>query len=155
MSGEKMVKIFGEDIAVKAEIKYLDAFSGHADKAGLLSWIENMKNKPENIFLVHGEYASQQALKAAILDKFNINTVIPDFEETYTFDGKLIDANMPKYKSTRFDILEALSMLKQDIEEVSTSVKNEIKQTSEESELESIQSRLDELKRLIDNLKRK
>ncbi len=155
MSGEKMVKIFGEDIAVKAEIKYLDAFSGHADKAGLLSWIENMKNKPENIFLVHGEYASQQALKAAILDKFNINTVIPDFEETYTFDGRLIDANMPKYKSTRFDILEALSMLKQDIEEVSTSVKNEIKQTSEESELESIQSRLDELKRLIDNLKRK
>ena len=114
-----------------------------------------MKNKPENIFLVHGEYASQQALKAAILDKFNINTVIPDFEETYTFDGRLIDANMPKYKSTRFDILEALSMLKQDIEEVSTSVKNEIKQTSEESELESIQSRLDELKRLIDNLKRK
>ena len=30
LSGDKLVKIFGEEIAVQADIKYLDAFSGHA-----------------------------------------------------------------------------------------------------------------------------
>ncbi len=153
MSGERIVKIFGEDIAVNAEVKYLDAFSGHADKAGLLNWIDKMEKKPENIFLVHGEYGAQQALKSEIIDRYNINTVIPDFEETYTFDGKLVEANMPKYKSTRFDILEAISILKQDVEDLSKSVKTEIKQTVDQEELESIQKQLAELKLSLDKIK--
>ena len=153
LSGEKVVKIFGEDIAVNAEIKYLDAFSGHADRDGLLKWIDKMEKKPENIFLVHGEFAAQQSLKSEIIDRYNINTVIPNFEETYTIDGNLTDINMPKYKSTRFDILETLSMLKQDVEDMSTSVKSEIKRIVDQEELEVIQAKLEEIKEKLLSLK--
>lgn len=44
--GEKTVKIFGDEIAVHAEITVLPGVSGHADKAGLLRWLNAMEQKP-------------------------------------------------------------------------------------------------------------
>ncbi len=152
MSGEKLVKIFGEEIAVNAEIRYLDAFSGHADKIGLITWIDKMKNKPKNIFLVHGEYIGQIALKNEILDKFGIVSIIPGLEESYTLDGKLLDSKL-KYNSTRFDILEELSFLKQDIDNVTNIVKSELKHNNEENDLELIKQKLDEIKNAINGIK--
>ena len=55
--GVKNVKLFGEDIEVNAEIKMLDGISGHADKNGLLKWVNSFEKKPEEVFVVHGEDA--------------------------------------------------------------------------------------------------
>lgn len=153
MSGEKLVKIFGEEIAVNAEIRYLDAFSGHADKKGLLTWIGNMQEKPRTIFLVHGEYSGQQALKSEIDIKYHIPCIIPGFEETYTMDGFLSATQSTTYKSTRFDILESLSYLKQDVDEMTNAVKSELKHNTETNELKEIQLRLDELKQALAKIK--
>ena len=155
LSGERIVKIFGEEIAVNAEVRYLDAFSGHADKNGLLEWIRKMNKKPSNIFLVHGEYSGQQALKASIEEEFGIKTIIPDFEETYTADGKLLEGVMPKYQSTRFDILEMLSYLKQDVDDVSNTVKAEIKNNPDENDLLKILRKLEEVKAALVNVREK
>ena len=146
MNGEKLVKIFGEEIAVNAQIKYLDAFSGHADKLGLLKWIEKMDKKPENIFLVHGEYPSQQALKISITEKFNIPVAIPDFEETYSLAGALLKSTVSTYKSTRFDILELLSFLKQDVDDMTNKIKTDLKNNVKTEELDEIQKKLNEVK---------
>ena len=59
VDGAKTVKIFGEEIGVNAEIRKLDAFSGHADQNGLLDFIDKIEKKPKRIFLVHGEYEGQ------------------------------------------------------------------------------------------------
>lgn len=152
MSGEKLVKIFGEEIAVNAEVRYLDAFSGHADKQGLLNWIDKMEEKPKNIFIVHGEYVGQQVFKNEILNKFGIPSVIPSLEETYTLEG-ILKETKAVYNSTRFDILEELSFLKQDIDDVTHIVKSEIKHSSEGEELENIKTKLFELQEAIDGLK--
>lgn len=146
LSGEKIVKIFGEEIAVNAEIKYLDAFSGHADKEGLLKWISNMKEKPKNIFIVHGEYTSQQALKNSIYDEFGIQSIIPDYQESYSIEGQLLESHMAKYKSTRFDILEMLSFLKEDVDQMTNTIKAEIKNNSDPAELKIILEKLTEVK---------
>ncbi|MEA5082618.1 MAG: MBL fold metallo-hydrolase [Lachnospiraceae bacterium] len=55
VDGEKHVKLFNETIDVRAKIEKLDGISGHADKKGLLKWINNFKNKPEKVFIVHGD----------------------------------------------------------------------------------------------------
>ena len=149
LSGEKLVKIFGEEIAVNAEVKYLDAFSGHADRDGLLNWVDRISNKPKNIFIVHGEYTGQQALKAALQEKFNIPAVIPGYEETYSIEGKLLESNLPRYKSTRFDILELLSFLKQDVDEMTNSVKSQIKHNVETQELTEIEKKLNDVKEAL------
>lgn len=153
LSGEKLVKIFGEEIAVNADVKYLDAFSGHADKDGILEWINKIDKKPKNIFLVHGEYSSQQALKNSIEEKFNIPTVIPDAEQTFSVDGKLLASTIPNYKSNRFDIIELLSFLKQDIDEMTNSVKADLKLNVEADVLVKYKQKLDELKESINEIK--
>jgi metallo-beta-lactamase family protein len=55
IDGIDEIKLFGEPIQVKAEIAQLPGSSGHADKDGLIRWISAFKNKPQKVFVVHGE----------------------------------------------------------------------------------------------------
>lgn len=153
-TGADVVKIFGEEIAVKAEIEYLDAFSGHADRDGLLEFIDKMQDKPKNIFINHGEFISQQVLKNYITEKFNIPVTIPNYEDTYTIDGNFVGSKQVTYKSTRFDILEMLSFLKQDVDDVSNLVKSEIKTSVDSDTLNDIYKKLDEVKKALSDTRK-
>ena len=53
--GANYVKLFGETIEVQAEIRKLSGISGHADKNGLLEWVNHFTPKPQKVFVVHGE----------------------------------------------------------------------------------------------------
>ena len=53
--GAQQVRLFGEDIAVHAEIASLHGTSGHADQAGLLRWLEGFQKGPSTIFVNHGD----------------------------------------------------------------------------------------------------
>lgn len=64
--GAKNVTIQGEDIKVKAKIRKLDAYSGHADGAELASWIVERKPIHKALFLTHGEEDQMVALKAKV-----------------------------------------------------------------------------------------
>ncbi len=55
VEGAEEVKLFGESIQVRAQIKILAGISGHADKNGLIEWISAFKEKPKKVFIVHGE----------------------------------------------------------------------------------------------------
>jgi metallo-beta-lactamase family protein len=55
IEGTDEVKLFGETVDVKASIKQLPGLSGHADKGGLIEWINAFERKPDRIFVVHGD----------------------------------------------------------------------------------------------------
>ncbi len=55
LEGAEEVKLFGEPIQVRAQIKQMTGLSGHADKEGLLEWINGFTEKPKKVFVVHGE----------------------------------------------------------------------------------------------------
>lgn len=55
VDGEKEVKLFGETIEVRAAIRQLPGMSGHADKNGLIEWLQEIGQKPQKVFIVHGE----------------------------------------------------------------------------------------------------
>ena len=55
LEGATNVKLFGEEIEVRAEITQLTGMSGHADQTGLLRWVEHFDQKPRRVFVVHGE----------------------------------------------------------------------------------------------------
>ena len=55
VEGAEQVKLFGEPVTIRAQIKTLVGMSGHADKNGLIAWIEGFKEKPRRVFIVHGE----------------------------------------------------------------------------------------------------
>ena len=55
VDGAPSIRIFGEDIAVKAKIRVLPGVSGHADDSGLMKWAAAFASKPDKVFVCHGE----------------------------------------------------------------------------------------------------
>jgi metallo-beta-lactamase family protein len=55
VDGDKRVRIFGEDIAVRAGIHTIGGLSAHADQAALMGWLKQFRQPPRRTFVVHGE----------------------------------------------------------------------------------------------------
>ncbi len=64
VEGQRRVKIFGDEFAVRAEVHALHAFSAHADEADLVAYVAAAS--PARVALVHGEAESRKALAAAL-----------------------------------------------------------------------------------------
>lgn len=79
IDGIKKVKLFGEEIAVEAQIHNFKALSGHADRPGLLRWIGSYREKPRRVFVVHGEEISAEAF-AGELKRRGFRVFVPNFE---------------------------------------------------------------------------
>jgi metallo-beta-lactamase family protein len=78
MEGSKRVKIFGEEYPVKCDTHIMPYFSAHADRNGLLGYLDGLDPKKlKHIFLVHGEIEQAGALKDAIHKKGFKNVHIP------------------------------------------------------------------------------
>lgn len=81
--GAKVVKITGEEIAVKASIYKMEGFSGHADEPMLLEWVSHFNKKPKKVFLVHGEIDESEPLKKVLTAKLGLDVMIPNLGESY------------------------------------------------------------------------
>lgn len=77
VDGEDEVKLFGESIEVRADIKVLQGISGHADKNGLLRWIEGFQKKPERVFVVHGESSVCDSYAACLETEHGFHAYAP------------------------------------------------------------------------------
>lgn len=78
VDGVKQVRIFGQDVRVKATIYTIGGLSAHADQADLINWLGHFQRMPEKIFVVHGELNNASALATAIKQRFNWNACIPE-----------------------------------------------------------------------------
>jgi metallo-beta-lactamase family protein len=81
VDGAKTVRLFGEEIAVKAHIHTLGGFSGHADQKGLLEWLSHFTNPQLEVFVNHGEEKISIELGQLIRQQFHFKTVIPQWME--------------------------------------------------------------------------
>ena len=154
VDGEKKVKIFGEEIAVNARIEYIEGYSGHADQEWLMNFVYSFIYPPKHIFLVHGEPEGQVVLKQKLEENTNIPITIPDFGESYELDesmemvGKVNDTAKDKY--LRLEVLERMNTLKEELEDMSTIVKEEyLDKSVADVEIVKIKDRLKELENQI------
>lgn len=85
MDGNESVNIFGEAYEVRAKIKSMDYFSGHADQKELLDYVRlNDKNRLKNIFLVHGEADQALPFREKLLQMGYKNVFFPKLDEKFT-----------------------------------------------------------------------
>ena len=84
--GAKYVKIHGEMVPVRAQIRNIEAFSGHADSTEILRWLGKFKKAPKLTFVVHGEEESSKALAAEIQKDLGWKTHIPEYLESVHLD---------------------------------------------------------------------
>lgn len=66
LSGEKTVRIHGEEVVVKAEIRHIDGYSAHADQPALVNWIKQFSDRLKKVFIVHGEAKAAEKLSSLI-----------------------------------------------------------------------------------------
>ena len=94
--GATHVKLFGEEIAVRAQIASLHGTSGHADRRGLLRWLSQFEKKPRIVFLNHGTEESIAAFKNELGERgYAVETPYSGTE----YD--LVTGNMTVYTDSR------------------------------------------------------
>ena len=86
LDGVNNVKILGEEIKVEAEIHDLEGFSGHADQTILMKWLNNFKNKPKKIFVVHGEKESSNEFAKMIKTELGVDVIVPNLGDGFKIE---------------------------------------------------------------------
>lgn len=113
LNGEKTVTLFGEEIAVNAEICSLHGTSGHADRNGLISWLGAFKAKPSLVFVNHGDDESCEDFKN-LLKEMGYRAEAPfsgtefdlaDGRMTVYAEGILVDRAKTFKKTSRADMI--------------------------------------------------
>jgi metallo-beta-lactamase family protein len=84
LHGDKTIEIGEKKLAVLANIRSIDIFSGHGDQNDLLEFVEHQDNKQlKQIFLIHGEESSMQTFKEALEQRNYPQVSIPQKGDTF------------------------------------------------------------------------
>ena len=82
VDGARKVRIFQEDVVVKAKVHTINGFSAHADQKELLEWIGHFKNPNLKVFVIHGEESTSLAFAQAIQNSYPFQVKVPEWKET-------------------------------------------------------------------------
>jgi metallo-beta-lactamase family protein len=83
LNGVKKVKLFGEEIEVRASIVNLPGISGHADRDHLTAWIANFKKPPKKVFIVHGEETTAVEFAEHVKNDVGFDALAPYSGDAY------------------------------------------------------------------------
>lgn len=90
LDGVKRVKLFGEEVAVKAQIHNFRGLSAHADRKGLLHWVNYFDPRPKKVFLIHGEDSVTEEFTET-LSAIGFEAIAPELNAVYDLkDGSLL-----------------------------------------------------------------
>jgi metallo-beta-lactamase family protein len=82
-SGARNVRIHGRDVEVNAEIVQLQSASAHADAGQLLQWLRSMPNRPDQVYVVHGDLSASDALRGRIEHDLGWRAMVPEHGSTW------------------------------------------------------------------------
>ncbi len=146
LDGATKVKLFGEEITVNARIEAIDGFSGHADKAGLLSWIGSIAKKPKKVFIVHGEQEVMNEFAQTLNDEFGLQSIIPARGDSYVVTADSIYENASNFDAQRrfrrLAVVEMLETLREEFEELAEILKGDLKQEKSDVEIDEVTAKL-------------
>lgn len=81
--GAAKVRIFNDEVQIKARVKKLGSFSAHADRGRMAKWLNPKDGPAERIFLVHGDPEIKPQFKEFLKDKVKSKVVIPEFQQAF------------------------------------------------------------------------
>ncbi len=83
--GKKTIRVYGQDVHVRAATAQMSALSGHAGHNELLRWLKDLP-APKKVFITHGELASANHLAEELKTTKGWNTIVPKMEESFELD---------------------------------------------------------------------
>jgi metallo-beta-lactamase family protein len=148
VDGADKVRIFGEEITVNARIEMIEGFSGHADRDGLIGWIGKFRYKPANIFIIHGEEEAMYDFSRTINEELSIATIIPERGDAFILSktgvsgteriAPFIDKKERVYGFTRLEIVHMLDKLKEELDEASAIIRDDLKKDKKDIEVDEL-----------------
>jgi metallo-beta-lactamase family protein len=81
LSGAESVKIFGQEVRIRARVETMEHLSAHADYGEILGWLQRFRTPPQKTFLVHGEPHATESLQEKITQQLRWKTSIPSYLE--------------------------------------------------------------------------
>jgi metallo-beta-lactamase family protein len=136
VDGARRVKIFGENVSVKAKVFTIGGFSAHADQNDLLAWASHFESKPR-VFLIHGEATASRALAKKIQELFNLEVHVPRWKERLVLRPREVIFEEPEEAEAPPDIQAAMLNKIIDLE-------NELKLLRSAMKAKKIQEKVDE-----------
>ena len=88
LAGAQTIKIHGQLVDVRAEVRQLTSASAHADADELLDWMRCFKWRPKATFITHGEPASADGLRRRIEHELGWACEVPDYLETVDLSAR-------------------------------------------------------------------
>lgn len=82
--GAKFLRMFGEDVPIRAEIETMEGLSAHADATELVQWVQGVSRAPKRIFITHGEPEAASALKERITRETGFKSEVPELGQVVT-----------------------------------------------------------------------
>lgn len=80
--GERVLRIFGRDIHITAQVHTLDMLSAHADARQIVEWMSTAPRAPRSVYLTHGEPDASDALRKRVRQALGWTARVPEFGET-------------------------------------------------------------------------
>lgn len=127
LEGTRHVRMMGSEIEVRATIRSMDVYSGHADAPELLDWVKARLPVKGTIFLVHGEAEAQTAFQHSLQNTLHHQAVLlPALDDCYRLNGReavpetshkrpRLEADIPGSKDWNNDFTQLIFDLKQAI----------------------------------------
>jgi len=88
VEGARHVRLFGEDIPVRAGIHTVNGLSAHADRTALLAWTDGFRAPPRRTFVVHGEEAAATAFAEALRANNGWAVTVPEPGDSVCLDRR-------------------------------------------------------------------
>ena len=89
VAGADSVRLHGQWVPVRAEVRAIEGMSSHADQAQLLDWLSSLQRRPAHVFVTHGEPESSDALRQAIEERFGWSASVPEYLDTVAWPPAL------------------------------------------------------------------
>jgi metallo-beta-lactamase family protein len=83
VDGATTLRLLGKEVPVKASVHTLGGLSAHADQADLLWWCQGFQNKPQKVFITHGEAEVAQNFADVLKQELGWNAVLPKRGELF------------------------------------------------------------------------
>jgi metallo-beta-lactamase family protein len=126
VDGAKHVKIFREEVAVRAKVFTIGGFSAHADQSDLLEWVSHFESQPK-VFVIHGESVASHALAEKIQEHYHFEVHVPIWKERLVLKPREVSVEpppdaetLPEYKTpllnTIIDIEKEIEALKKRVQ---------------------------------------
>ncbi|GIT81781.1 MBL fold hydrolase [Leifsonia sp. LS1] len=84
--GERVLRIYGRDVPIRAQVHPLEMLSAHADAEQIVTWLRGAPEPPHRIYLTHGEPHAADALRLRIRRELGWRAQVPEYGAAVTVD---------------------------------------------------------------------